>query len=256
MICYHGTPLSGEILNVVRALANRDAMVSFYRPDQIKTIAEVCRSFVLDNGAFSAWRKGEPIEDWSKFYDWVEKWMKHPGAEWCCIPDSIEGDEGENDRLLDEWPFGEFGVPVFHLHESLERLGRLCDNYFRVAIGSSGSFAQVGTTKWWDRMGEILNYMCDAEGRPCVKMHGLRMLDPTLLAHIPFSSADSTHLARNICRDTKWRGPYAPSSPVARAAIIMDRLENHAKASRWSGTGGNQLNFELLDCSIPQDVSG
>ena len=76
MICYHGTPLSGEILNVVRALANRDAMVSFYRPDQIKTIAEVCRSFVLDNGAFSAWRKGEPIEDWSKFYDWVEKWMK------------------------------------------------------------------------------------------------------------------------------------------------------------------------------------
>ena len=157
---------------------------------------------------------------------------------------------------MDEWPFGEFGVPVFHLHESLERLGRLCDNYFRVAIGSSGSFAQVGTTKWWDRMGEILNYMCDAEGRPCVKMHGLRMLDPTLLAHIPFSSADSTHLARNICRDTKWRGPYAPSSPVARAAIIMDRLENHAKASRWSGTGGNQLNFELLDCSMPQDVSG
>ena len=71
MICYHGTPLSGEILNPIKILANKDAMVSFARPDQIKIVAEVCRSFVLDNGAFSAWRKNAPIENWNKFYDWV-----------------------------------------------------------------------------------------------------------------------------------------------------------------------------------------
>ena len=248
MICYHGTPLSGEILNVVRALANRDAMVSFYRPDQIKVLAEVCRTFVLDNGAFSAWRKGEPVTDWTKFYEWVELWKAHPGCEWACIPDVIDGSEKDNDALLNEWPYEHFGVPVFHLHESLGRLKRLIDNYPRIALGSSGQFSTIANKTWWNRIKEILNYICDDSGRPSVKLHGLRMLDPSVLAHLPLASADSTHLARNICRDNLWRGAYAPYSPTARAAIIMDRLENHAKASVWSGTSGNQLNLELFDC--------
>jgi len=249
MICYHGTPLSGEILNPIKILANKDAMVSFARPDQIKIVAEVCRSFVLDNGAFSAWRKNAPIENWNKFYDWVDLWRKHPGAEWCCIPDVIDGDDAANDKLIDEWPFESFGVPVFHLHEGFNRLQRLMDKFPRIAIGSSGQFSSVGTSAWWTRISQVLNYICDEQGRPSVKLHGLRMLDPTLLAHIPLASADSTHLARTICMDVKWKGPYAPHSPVARAAIIMDRLENHAKAARWINTGGAQLNFELLDCA-------
>ena len=249
MICFHGTPLSGEILNAVKILANKDAMVSFARPDQLTVVAEVCRSFVLDNGAFSAWRKGEPTKNWTKFYDWVDKWKKHPGAEWCCIPDVIDGSEASNDELLTEWPFECFGTPVFHLHESLDRLKRLADKFPRVAIGSSAQFSKVGTNLWWTRMSEVLDYICNDDGQPNVKLHGLRMLDPTLLAHIPFASADSTHLARTICTDMKWRGPYAPNRPVARAAIIMDRLENHAKASRWINTAGAQINFELLDCA-------
>jgi len=40
--------------------------------------------------------------------------------------DIIDGDEGANDALLDEWPMPTwFGAPVWHMHESLARLERL-----------------------------------------------------------------------------------------------------------------------------------
>ena len=35
--------------------------------------AEVCQSFCLDNGAFSAWQSGAPITDWSGYYAWVDE---------------------------------------------------------------------------------------------------------------------------------------------------------------------------------------
>jgi hypothetical protein len=253
VICYHGTPMSGDVTNAVKCLANRDAMVSFAHPNQLKIAAEVCRSVVLDNGAYSAFVKGEPITDWTKFYDWVDLWQRHPSVDWAVIPDVIEGSDTENEKLLDEWPFGEFfGVPVFHIQQSLGRLKKLMDRYPRIGLGNGG--VTVASQKWWALIGNILNYICDDEGKPQVKIHGLKMMDPTLLAHIPFSSVDSTTLGRNLLRDQLWKGPFSPSSPLARATIIMDRLENHAKASRWSGTTGNQLNFELLDCNDREEI--
>lgn len=108
------------------------------------TIAEVSRSFVLDNGAFTAWKQRETV-NWSRFYAWAEMWLAHPGCEWALIPDVIDGDEPANDALLTEWPLPHHvGVPVWHLHESIARLERLCDEWPRVAFGSSGQYAQ----KW------------------------------------------------------------------------------------------------------------
>jgi hypothetical protein len=56
-------------------------------------------------------------------------------VDWCVIPDVSDGDEAANDALLAEWGLpGEISVPVYHLHESLERLARLVDTYPRVAL--------------------------------------------------------------------------------------------------------------------------
>ena len=250
MIFYHGTPFHGGSVNAIKCLNGRDAMVSFIRQDDLRVAAEICRTVVLDNGAFSAWRSCNPITDWSNFYDCGDFWRLHPTVEWCCIPDDIDGGEKENDMLLSEWPFGLFGVPVYHIHEDVSRFGRLADKFPRIALGSSGIYSKIGNDKWWQRMGEIMNYICDDQGRPAVKLHGLRMLDPSLLAHLPLSSADSTNVVRNMGMDVKWKGNvYAPTSPSSRALVIMDRLEAHATASVWNGTMGNQLNFELLDCN-------
>lgn len=248
MICYHGTPMSGPAFKAAKILAGRDAMVSFYAPEQLEVAAEVCRTVVLDNGAFSAWKAGNPVEDWVPYYRWVAHWKRHPSVVWACIPDVIDGSEKDNNELLREWMFPGFGVPVWHLHESLGRLQWLAREYPMVALGSSGVYSEPDNEAWWTRMAEAMEVVCE-DGRPITKLHGLRMLDPTILAHLPLASADSTNVARNIGLDTKWNHPYAPKSIEVRATVIMDRIESHAKASRWCGSAGIQRAFELLDCS-------
>ena len=129
----------------------RHCLVSYEHPEQIVEATEVCQSVVLDNGAFSAWRQGKPY-DFDGYYEWCEKWLKHPAVEWAVIPDIIDGDEEANEKLVSQWPHGyHLGVPVWHMHEGLARLKWLAQQSLwpRVAIGSSGEYADPGSTPWW-----------------------------------------------------------------------------------------------------------
>lgn len=137
MIHYHGTPCGGTRQDSARFLRGRHALVPFRRPEDMPIVAEVCQSFVLDNGAFTAWRSGSPVLDWRPYYEWVDDWHRHPGFDWALIPDVIDGDEAANDQLVDQWPSHLRGVPVWHMHESLERLVRLAKHWPVVALGLS-----------------------------------------------------------------------------------------------------------------------
>jgi len=232
MIHYHGTPITP--LEAAHAcLRGKHGMVSFANPEQVAVVAEVCQSFALDNGAFSFWRGGQK-PDWKRYYEWVGQWIKHPGFDWAVIPDVIDGDEDANDKLIDEWPYGIFGVPVWHFHESLDRLSFLVDIYPRVALGSSGQWATVGTASWWQRMAKAMESACNGS-KPICKLHGLRMLNPEVFRHLPLASADSTNVARNIGLDSRWRGAYSPASKAMRAAILTERIEAHNSAAEWIG---------------------
>lgn len=232
---------------MITAFSGRHAMVSFAHPDQVYTAAEICQSVVLDNGAFSAWSSGAKL-DIEGFFIWAEMWLRHPAVEWALIPDVIDGDEVDNDALLHLAPFNRRGyVPVWHLHESLERLDRLVGEWPRVALGSSGEYKDPGSQRWWSRMAEAMGVACDANGMPRTKLHGLRMLDPVIFSHLPLASADSCNVARNVGLDVRWSGAYAPRSRAMRALIIMDRIESHAAARSWNPKGaGVQQNMELL----------
>lgn len=246
MIHYHGLPMT-PLADMIRAMRGKHAMVSFEDPRQIEDAAEICQSIVLDNGAFSAWRSGKP-HDFEGYAKFVEVWIRHPAVDWCLIPDVIDGSEQQNDELIASWPHPhDVSVPVFHMHESTDRLWRLIKTYPRIAIGSSGQFSDPGSPRWWERMAQIMRVTCDGEGYPLVKLHGLRMLDPVIFSHVPLSSADSCNVARNIGIDQAWNGPYAPRSRQARAMIMMDRIESHASARRWcAGSSGVQQNMELI----------
>ena len=248
MIRYHGGPIT-PVFAAERLWMGRHAMVSFAYPAQVTIAAEVAQSFALDNGAFSAWKSGKPITDWKPYSEWVKEWLQHPGFDWCLIPDEIDGDEEANDELIRRFNLGRKSVqvPVWHLHESLERLRRLVTEWPRVAIGSSGEYADIDTCLWWSRMSEAMNVACDANGRPLRKLHGLRMLANTVCSHIPLSSADSTNIAINIGIDKRWpSGAYAPVSDWVKAIVLADRSETHATAARWTRTCGVQRNFELI----------
>lgn len=235
MIHYHGIPITPEAA-AAQILLRRHAMVSFAHSEQIELIADACQSFALDNGAFSAWRAGVPVTDWTAFYEWVTQWRQHPGFDWFLIPDVIDGTEAANDALVSCSTWSPHGVPVWHLHESLERIERLIAwGFHRIAIGSSGMFTRIGTPAWWRRMAEAMSVFCDEQGRPRVKLHGLRMLDPYVFASFPFASADSTNVARNIGLDGRWTGSYPPATKTGRGVVLADRIEAINSAPRWSG---------------------
>lgn len=208
MIHYHGGPVTPTGA-AVALWTRRHAFVSFQRPDQMALAAEVCQSFALDNGAYTLWKRGGGRVDVSAFGDWVAQWVSHPGFDFAIIPDVIDGTDFDNERMIASWyqtGLFKYGVPVWHLHESLERLRYLSIAYPRVALGSSGRWADPGSEAWWERMDEAMPVVCDDEGRPRCKLHGLRMLSPTIFSHLPLASADSCNVALNIGIDKKWGG--------------------------------------------------
>lgn len=233
MIPYHGLPIwPAEV--AAATLDNGHAFVSAHRPEQLLLAVEVARSFALDNGAFSAWKSGKPIQDWGPFYEWAAHAARFPSCDFVVIPDVIEGSEAENDALVDAWPLGaSVGAPVWHMHESLARLGRLASEWPRVCLGSSGEFSRVGSPAWWSRMRLAMLTVCDPSGRPVTKLHGLRMLDPKVFSKLPLSSADSTNIARNVGIDCRWTGSYPPVNKTARALVLKGRIEKANGAASW-----------------------
>lgn len=231
MIHYHGTPIGGTRQDTARFLRGRHALVPFPRQDDVGIVADVCQSFVFDNGAFTVWNQGGQL-DVPGYIAWCEEWHRHPGFDWALIPDVIDGDEADNDALLADWPRFIRGVPVWHLHESVDRLVRLGHEWPIVALGSSGMWRSPGTEAWWSRMNEALNALCDDKGRPPCRLHGLRMLDPAVFSRLPLASADSTNAAVNSGSLNRF-GMYLPPTAAQRAAVIAERIEANNSAAVW-----------------------
>lgn len=226
MIHYHGTPITPESC-ALRVLPGRHAFVPWSDYRNAELVAAVCQSFALDNGAFSAWTKGEPITDWAPFYEWSGHWLTHPACDWAVIPDVIGGTEAENDALVDEWPHGPWnGVPVWHLNESIDRLVRLAKDWPRVALGSCAEFDVKKPKACIARLYDAIDPI-SVDGRPKVKLHGLRMLNPYIVTRVPLASADSTNVAINLGRDVNWKGTYLPATKETRAQVLAERIEQH-----------------------------
>ena len=247
MIHYHGGPITPDVA-ALKAWRGRHAFISFAHTDQLNLAAEVCQSFALDNGAFTAWKAaGRNKIDWADYYAFVDKWKNHPGFDFAIIPDVIDGGESENDALLAEWPHGDFyGVPVWHMNESDARFIRLCNHYPRVAIGSCGEYDVKRPGQAVARLKDLIRHVTDVHGQPVAKLHGLRMLNPQIFTRLPLSSADSTNVARNIGIDKAWSGAYSPASKETRAALLVERIESHnAPGSLAYCESRDRISFQL-----------
>jgi len=231
--------MGGPRQDAIRFLRGRHALVSMAHPEDIGAVADACQSFVLDNGAFSVWKSGGILQV-DAYMQWVEEWHRHPGFDWALIPDVIEGTEEENDALLAKWPSHLRGVPVWHLHESLDRLSRLAREWPTVALGSSGAWSTPNSAAWWSRMTVVMEHLCDEHGRPPCRLHGLRMLDPEVFSRLPLASADSTNAAVNSGSLSRF-GIYLPPTASQRAAVIADRIESVNSAAVFQRTHQKDL---------------
>jgi hypothetical protein len=191
MIHYHGTPITPRA--ALAPMAGRHFCVSYAAPVDLAWCMKHGASVMLDNGAFSAWTRGA-IPEWPDFYAWAIPHLRHP--HWAIIPDVIDGDEAANDALLNACPLPrELVAPVWHLHESLNRLTRLTSEWPRVCFGSSGKYAQPGTGAWSARVDAAWAAINATGRRPWV--HMLRAMKEASNGTWPFASADSTNIARN-----------------------------------------------------------
>lgn len=188
---YHGTPITPT--QVMERMSGAHFCVSYAAPQQVDLCHQIGQSVMLDNGAFSVWKRGI-APDWQGYYAFADRWLDHPTT-WAVIPDEIEGNEAANNALLTQWPHGERGAPVWHMHESIDRLLALLDEWPRVCIGSSAEYAVVLSPAWERRMDAAWRAIM-ANHRRAPNIHMLRGLQ--LVRHRwPFASVDSTDIARN-----------------------------------------------------------
>ena len=227
-IHYHGTPITPR--SVLHELAGHCFCVSYWKPQDVEICHSIGQSVMIDNGAFSAWKAGktlsygetQTLEHWRAYYAWAEVWLIY-WTTWAVIPDVIDGSETMNDSLIAQWPHGHRGAPVWHFHESLDRLRRLCDEWPRVCLGSSGQYAELNTPQWHNRMTQAMNMVC-REGRASTWLHmlrGMAMVD----AGYPFASVDSTDIGRNHNR---------PQNEAKRMAQRWDAIQSVGK---WQSPG-------------------
>lgn len=216
MIKYYGTPITPNKIFDDIFESGRNCLIPFPNPQNLKRAVEKCNKIIVDNGAFTLWRKGGSI-DWNKYYEWLDSFIDD--VEIFFIPDVIDGTEKENDKLIqefmDRYRYAKGGmrqinkgVPIWHVGESLTRLEIMIRKFDYIAIGSSGEYSELGTYKWHKRMNDVMKIVCDKDGYPKVKIHMLRCLDPNIFLQYPFYSGDSTGLAQNHSRDG-WRNIVA-----------------------------------------------
>jgi len=223
LIHYHGGPITPE-RSAFSIWKGRHAFISFAHPEQIGIASLVCQSFALDNGAFSFWKSKKEVR-WEDYYQWVDKWSHHPACDWAVIPDVIEGSEKENDALVRQWPLKGFGVPVFHLNESFDRLSRLIGlGFTRIALGSSGEYDVSMVKKCLKRLFQIFEHINKHHPKEHLRFHGMRMLNRQIITAVPLASADSTTVARNIGLDIHWKR-FGNVEKTTRGLILIDSLE-------------------------------
>ncbi len=220
MIHYHGTPISPR--HVLHTLAGRHFCVSHAAPRDVATCHQIGQGVLLDNGAYSTWRRGL-CPDWVGYYAWAWEWLAWPTT-WAIIPDVIDGGEDANDALLSQWPHGERGAPVWHMHESLTRLDRLAQAWPRVCVGSSGAYAVIGSAAWTTRLHQAWDVLAPG-GRPLLWVHMLRAMEAANAGPWPFASTDSCNLARNH------------SQRRAHAQAIAARLDASQPPGLWDNPG-------------------
>lgn len=194
---YHGTPLTPR--SALLAMEGRSFCVSFFRPDSVDDAESIAPFMMYDNGAFSFWmqamRAGQEWaadRDWAGYYEWLEPRLFSPGR-WAVIPDSPGAPSQLNDGLLNDWPFGQRGAPLWHMDGPIDRLARLCERYGRVCLGWIGDPKRepVGCDAYRRRMDEVGTLF----GNRWPVIHMMRGV--LVGGDYPFASVDSTSLAQN-----------------------------------------------------------
>lgn len=236
-IHFHGSPITGGKGGAIASVAHRGAgaFVSYAHPQQIDIAFESADTVCIDNGAFSKKNSGKET-DWKGFYEkFLPKYIDNPKLRFFVIPDDISGDERANDLLIKHLPkdLVHKASPVWHMHEPIQRLIKLSNEWEYVCIGSSGEYFSIRSEKWKLRMKQA--FLGLASAGYIAKLHGLRMLDGRVLGNYPLNQADSTNLAINV-------GKYKAKYPD----LTLEACKMQTHHSKWIDTLDPEVAYQNL----------
>lgn len=221
-IHYHGTPLTPR--SELYKLAGKCFCVPFSSPQDADTCLTIGQAVMFDNGAFSAFTKGKPL-DISGYYKFLEPRLGQP--HWAIPPDVIDGSADQQRDGLRDWPFPpEVSGPVWHLGLPIDYLLELADEWPRICFGSTAQYWQVGGDLWCRRVDEAFNALAKAH-RHLPWIHMLRGMAVSG-DRWPFASVDSVNVARNFkdtntCPERMARRIDAVQCPVKWAAQLQQK---------------------------------
>lgn len=250
---FHGSPITGGKGSLVAETAYRGAgaFVSYAHPRQIDLAFNVADTVCIDNGAFSKKNSGRET-NWSGFYDFLEKYYDEDKLRFFVVPDDISGSEEINDILIKSIPksFMNKAAPVWHMHESIDKLVRLASEWEYVCLGSSGEYFSLRSTKWKARMNDAFDAII--KNKCAAKIHGLRMLDGRVLGNYPLSQADSTNIAINV---GKFKHKYPDITiECCRAQVHRSKWVNTDSVEyaydQMISNGGSRESMMAMRCAI------
>lgn len=246
-----GTPVTPRRL--LPTLAGSSFCVSFAEPRQIEDVIELVGEdeiLVLDNGAFSHWKRGEGAIDRKAFWDWANEIQARSPQAVAVIPDVIEGSERENLFEI-SWAlreglaaFPERTMSIWHMNDSLEFLETQARLMNFVGFGSCAEFdVQRQRAAYMERIREASELIDQVEAdysrRPW--LHLMRGLG--VLGDLPrFESADSTNVAVNHHRLKDEHGDDRAAVLKSRVQAKVDAgldqadLEPAAQVSNWEAS--------------------
>lgn len=246
----HGTPITPKAR--LKSMKGASFCVSYYAPEQLDDVIELLAAdslLLLDNGAFSAWRAGLVRDEgyWGRYWVWATSVLDRVEQSVAVIPDVIDGSAEQNMALVRDAlcrvdsPAHRL-MPVWHLHDELDQLVAFVEMGFgRIAFGSSGAYAQLGTPAWDARVDAafaVIARACDDQALVHPLIHMMRGLSQIPRVRHPFATADSTNIARNHARQAR-RGESI--------AAFRSRLE----ANRFPSNGCRMYPHGLVNRDAP-----
>lgn len=254
-----GTPINP--MHLLEEIESGSFCVSYFNRqklgrqlDQVIDRVGADEILLVDNGAFSAWRAGVEMDSdyWDGFLDWAADIAARSPQAVIVIPDVIDGNAADNDNLMHEFMSngGKISsdrmMPVWHMHESLDRLQSLLNVFQYIAVGSSGEFAKVATPEWTARIEEAMAVVdaheASGEYRPWIHM----MRAQSQAAKFGFDSSDSTNVAMNHSRYKKTGaghvGRFAKrvAAPIEASATQVDRTDTPQQQSDFVESWNNE----------------
>lgn len=153
------------------------------------------RDWVLDSGAFSAWKSGKKI-DLQEYIDTCHKLLETDPTLTEVFSLDVIGDwEGTARNTEEMWRQGIPAIPAFHYGEPEEALIDMAKTYPKIALGGIVGLGRKEKKRW---IGQ-----CFARVWP-KKIHGFGVTAEDILMSFPFHSVDATNWEIGPCAYGRW----------------------------------------------------